>query len=182
MLDLSFKDQSKEIIRNYQHLSRKKRAILTSIVQPQASISTGEAGESSDSGALCHDKTAFTIPKANLMYSEQDIARSYLYANYMTGGPRCGHMSYLLPLMKGSQNSAINAAVNAVALAALSNIRLSPKTMLRAQHEYTTALSETNLALKDPSMCKRDDVLAAVVMLGIFEVSWPQMVNAMSTN
>lgn len=102
----------------------------------------------------------------------QEMARSYLYVNYMTGSPRCGYMSYLLPLIDGSRNSAVNAAVNAVALAALSNIRMSPKAMLQAQQEYTTALSKTNMALRDPVMCKRDDILAAVVMLGIFEVSW----------
>lgn len=116
------------------------------------------------------------------MYPEQEIARSYLYANYIIGGPRCGHMSYLLPLMERSRNSAVNAAVSAVALAALANIRLSPKTMLKAQQEYTTALSKTNLALKDPSMCKTDDILAAVVMLGMFEVSCAQHPNALLTN
>lgn len=140
---------------------------------PQTSISIRIPDDLAESRALCRDEAALSIPMANLVYPEHEVARSYLYVNYITGGPRCGYMSYLLPLMEGSQNSAVNVAVNAVALAALSNIRLSPKTMLRAQHEYTTALSKTNLALKDPSMCKRDDILAAVVMLGLFEVSWP---------
>jgi hypothetical protein len=116
---------------------------------------------------------ALIISRPNPEYPEQDIARSFLYVNYMTGGPRCGHMSYLLPLMEGSRNSAANAAVSAVALAALSNVRLSPKTMRKAQKEYTTALSLTNLALQDPIMCRTDDTLAAVVMLGTFEVSLP---------
>ncbi|UKZ73745.1 hypothetical protein TrVFT333_001395 [Trichoderma virens FT-333] len=170
LLDLNFKDQSKEVIRNYLLPARKKRRVSTSIVEHQTSISNRIPGDSGDSGALCGNKTTLTIPRADLVYPVQEIARSYLYVNYMTGGPHCGYMSYLLPLMKSSQNSAVNAAVNAVALAALSNIRLSPKTMLKAQQEYTTALSKTNLALKDPVMCKTDDVLAAVVMLGIFEV------------
>lgn len=122
------------------------------------------------------------VPRANPEYPEQEIARSFLYVNYMTGGPRCGHMTYLLPLMEGSQNSAANAAVSAVALASFSNIRLSPQTMRKAQQEYTTALSLTNLALQDPVMCKTDDTLAAVVMLGIFEVSAPQKANISLTN
>lgn len=84
--------------------------------------------------------------------------------------------------MEGSRNSAANAAVSAVALATLSNIRLAPKTMRKAQQEYTKALSMTNLALQDPLMCRTDDTLAAVVMLGIFEVSMPQNVNALPTN
>lgn len=80
-------------------------------------------------------------------------------------------MAYLLPLMKDAQNHALDAAVTAVALAALSNIHASPRTMLKAHVEYSAALSATNQALRDPEICKRDDVLAAVVMLGIFEVS-----------
>ncbi|KAJ5748232.1 uncharacterized protein N7511_009928 [Penicillium nucicola] len=87
----------------------------------------------------------------------------------MVGGPCGGHMSYLLPLMKENQSSAVNAALTAVGLAALSNIRLSPRMMLKARQEYTTALSQTNYALKDPLLSRRDDILAAVVLLGMFE-------------
>ncbi|KAJ6032055.1 hypothetical protein N7540_002787 [Penicillium herquei] len=42
--------------------------------------------------------------------------------------------------------------------------------MLKARHEYTKALSETNKALANVTMSKRDDTLAAVVLLGMFEV------------
>jgi hypothetical protein len=86
-------------------------------------------------------------------------------------------MTYLLPLIGNPRNSAVNAAVNAVSMAALSNIRLSPRTMLKAQREYTTALREINLALQDPIMCKRDDTLAAVDLLGLFEVRAAQSPN-----
>jgi hypothetical protein len=80
-------------------------------------------------------------------------------------------MSYLLPLIQNPQNAALNAALNAVGLAALSNIRMSPRMMLKARREYTTALSQTNHALRDPFLSKQDDTLAAVVLLGMFEVS-----------
>ncbi|PON22883.1 hypothetical protein TGAM01_v208138 [Trichoderma gamsii] len=170
LLDIKFKDQGEEVIRKYRPPARKKRPISTSsAVEPQPSVPSREPRDSDGSGALRLDKTASIISRPNPEYPEQDIARSFLYANYMTGGPRCGHMSYLLPLMESSRNSAANAAVNAVALAALSNIRLSPKTMRKAHQEYTTALSLTNLALQDPVMCRTDDTLAAVVMLGTFE-------------
>ncbi|KAK4081650.1 transcriptional regulator family: Fungal Specific TF [Trichoderma aggressivum f. europaeum] len=170
LLDLNFQDQSNDVIRNYKAPARKKRHVPTRVVKSQASVSTGVPVDPADHGPLCSDKTALIIPTATLVYSVEEIARSYLYVNYMTGGSRCSYMSYLLPLMENSQNSAVNAAVNAVALAALSNIRLSPNTMLKAQKEYTTALSKTNLALKDSVLCKTDGILAAVVMLGIFEV------------
>ncbi|KAF3072612.1 hypothetical protein CFAM422_005318 [Trichoderma lentiforme] len=170
LLDLNFQDQSNDVIRNYKVPARKKRPMSTRTVKSQTSVSTRVPEDPTDHGSLCSDKAAVIIPTATLVYPVEEIARSYLYVNYMTGGPRCSYMSYLLPLMEDSQNSAVNAAVNAVALAALSNIRLSPNTMLKAQKEYTTALSKTNSALKDPVLCKTDGILAAVVMLGIFEV------------
>ncbi|KAJ5614034.1 hypothetical protein N7528_007688 [Penicillium herquei] len=79
-------------------------------------------------------------------------------------------MAYLLPLITDPAHVAVNSALNAVGLAALSNIRLSPQMMLKARHEYTKALSETNKALANITMSKRDDTLAAVVLLGMFEV------------
>jgi tRNA U34 5-carboxymethylaminomethyl modifying GTPase MnmE/TrmE len=81
-------------------------------------------------------------------------------------------MSYLVPLIKDPRNFAVNAALNAVGLAALSNIRMSPQMMIKARREYTTALSHTNHALRDPIKSKQDDILAAVVLLGMFEVSY----------
>jgi hypothetical protein len=80
-------------------------------------------------------------------------------------------MSYLVPLIEDPQNFAVNSALNAVGLAALSNIRMSPQMMLKARREYTAALSHTNQALRDPIKSKQDDILAAVVLLGMFEVS-----------
>jgi hypothetical protein len=90
----------------------------------------------------------------------------------MSGGSRADHMSYLLPLIKDQRNSAVNTALNAVGLAALSNIRMSHQMMIKARRAYTMALSQTNQALRDPIKSKQDEILAAVVLLGTFEVSW----------
>ncbi|KAJ5273550.1 hypothetical protein N7478_008675 [Penicillium angulare] len=42
--------------------------------------------------------------------------------------------------------------------------------MLKARREYTKALSETNKGLADIATSDRDDILAAVVLLGMYEV------------
>lgn len=110
-------------------------------------------------------------PPSTPQYPVQELAKGYFFCNYMAGSPHSGHMSYLIPLVSDPQSSAINAALNAVGMAALSNIRMSPRMMLKARREYTTALSQTNHALRDPVLSKRDDTLAAVVLLGMFEVS-----------
>lgn len=155
-LELRFRDQNEEVIRKSQKPPRKKRTVNTT---PQV--------VESDS----YIQTVKPSPQAIPEFPTQELARGYLFCNYMAGGPHAGHMSYLLPLIQNPQNAALNAALNAVGLAALSNIRMSPQMMLKARREYTTALSQTNYALRDPVMSKRDDILAAVVLLGMFEVS-----------
>ena len=157
-----FQDQSEEVVRNYQRPVKKKcyparSATLTDATDAVPVLATSTS-------------TASSSPRS-LSPPVRDVARGYLFTNYMTGGPRTRYMAYLVPLISDVQNHALNAAVSAVALAALSNIHASPRTMVKAHVEYYTALCATNHALRDSEMCKRDDILAAVVMLGIFEVS-----------
>ncbi|KAK3936900.1 hypothetical protein QBC46DRAFT_461206 [Diplogelasinospora grovesii] len=92
------------------------------------------------------------------------------------GGTR-GFMDYLVPLMKSeSANSHLQHAFNACALASLGNrtnagggggstIDFAAK----AYNEYTKALSATNAALRDPEASRSDGLLAAVLLLGMFE-------------
>ncbi|EGX89625.1 C6 zinc finger domain protein [Cordyceps militaris CM01] len=106
-----------------------------------------------------------------IAYSVKEAARCHLVSNYMQPrSPKNGELSYLLPLVEmSSRHAAIEAAVNAVAMAAWANIRLSPKAMLKAQSEYTIALAETNKALRSTQGCKKDETLALVVLLSIYE-------------
>ncbi|KAJ5890220.1 hypothetical protein N7504_011030 [Penicillium tannophilum] len=153
-LDLGFRDQNDEVISRAQRSAQKKRsAALTPV-----------SVEESGSGTLSFS------PRNNVEFPVQDLAKGYFFSHYITGGLEGGHMSYLLPLIADPGNVAVNSALNAVGLAALSNIRLSPQMMLKARREYTNALSETNQALANTAMSKRDDTLAAVVLLGMFEV------------
>lgn len=157
-LDWNFRDQSEDVIRKSQQPARKKRTVATS------TTSTTSTSTSSVQNV--------PPPRNSLVYPIQELAKTHLFVNYMSGGPCGDHMSYLLPLMKDTRNSPVlSTALAAVGLAALSNIRLSPRMMLQARKEYTTALSQTNHALRDTVLSKRDDTLAAVVLLGMFEVS-----------
>ncbi|KAJ2971557.1 hypothetical protein NQ176_g7630 [Zarea fungicola] len=88
-----------------------------------------------------------------------------------SNSPRNSDLQYLLPVVETSpRHSAITTAVNVVALATWANVRLSPKAMLKAQSEYTIALAETNKALKCSVRCRKDETLALVVLLSIYEV------------
>ncbi|OQE41193.1 hypothetical protein PENCOP_c005G05795 [Penicillium coprophilum] len=154
-LDWNFRDQSEDVIRKSQQPARKKRIAATST--SRSSISTSSV-------------QTVTPPRNSLVYPVQELGKAHIFAKYMSGGPCGGHMSYLLPLMKGTRNSPVLTAMAAVGLAAMSNIRLSPRMMLQARKEYTAALSQTNHALRDPVLSKRDDTLAAVVLLSMFEI------------
>ncbi|CAI7630891.1 unnamed protein product [Penicillium glandicola] len=161
-LDWNFRDQSEDVIRKSQQSARKKRTAATST---SSTSSTSSASTASTSNAQN------VVPRNSLVYPVQELAKAHLFVNYMSGAPCGGHMSYLLPLMKDTRTSPVlTTALTAVGLAALSNIRLSPRMMLQARKEYTTALSQTNYALRDPVLSKGDDTLAAVVLLGMFEV------------
>ncbi|KAL2202621.1 hypothetical protein CC79DRAFT_1372786 [Sarocladium strictum] len=96
------------------------------------------------------------------------LARDYLLSSYVD--PRSRYMSYLAPLLGKCRSEGLDAAVTAVALASFSNIHASPNTMVKAHAEYASALRQTNKALNDAGQCATDQVLAAVIMLGMFEV------------
>jgi hypothetical protein len=61
-------------------------------------------------------------------------------------------------------------AINALGLAALANMKMSPALMMTAREEYTAALACTNQSLKDPVISQADSTLMAVMFLGMFEV------------
>jgi hypothetical protein len=167
-LDYGFYNQSEEVIRSYHERAKsndKKRPVSSS------AASDGSNENACDLANLATPPLTGSSPRRTLPQPVQDVARSYLFANYMTGGPRTGHMVYLVPLLESHPDHTLNAAVSAVALAAFSNLHASPKTMMKAHAEYATALRETNHSLRDPQLCKTDAVLATVIMLGMFEVS-----------
>lgn len=83
-------------------------------------------------------------------------------------------MDYLLPLMKSeSSHGHLQHAFNACSLAHLGNrVRSNSEDIPnRALAEYTKALSATHMALQDPELSKQDGTLAAVLLLGLYEVS-----------
>ncbi|KAK4194395.1 hypothetical protein QBC40DRAFT_319878 [Triangularia verruculosa] len=124
--------------------------------------------------ATCHFLSNFVlVPK-----QEQHAARGYNH--------------FLLPLLQqyGSsmgkeENMHLQYAFNACALASLGERYGAPGPgagggrvttgkereclLQRAAETYTKALRATNAALKDPVRCKEDGVLAAVLLLGMFE-------------
>ena len=84
-----------------------------------------------------------------------------------------GFLEYLLPLLRPEKlDMHLQHAFNACAMAHLNNRVNSGRERIgeKALMEYTRALRTTNNALRDPRLQKSDATLAAVLLLGMFEV------------
>ena len=102
-------------------------------------------------------------------------APCFFLANYTLppsdGGK--GYFDFLAPLMKTEgPNTQLSIAFQAVAMASLANRPNSRGRglMPQAMGQYAKALKATNLALQNPAQQKTDQTLAAILMLGFFEV------------
>lgn len=152
-LNLNFRDQNEKVMRKSQQQKARKQLGAVSTTTPTAAKSLASL-------SFSHDLACPTW----------QLARGYMYTNYMAESRNGSYLPCLATLTEAWPNSALPAAITAVGLAALANIHQCPRTMLEAREECTTAISLTNSALNEPTALKRDDVLAAVVMLSMFEV------------
>lgn len=107
----------------------------------------------------------------------EQLASCHFFSNFILvprQGCTRGFMDYLLPLMKDEKaNGHLQYAFNACSLAHLGNRVKSNGENIpnQALSEYTKALASTHKALKDPELSKTDGTLAAVLLLGLYEVS-----------
>lgn len=94
-----------------------------------------------------------------------------LYQYVLDGAKRSrGYLSHLKTICAVENNPAVMAAISALGLASLSNLNADTVLMIKARKEYTVALAAANEALCDPASMTADSTLAAVILLGMFEV------------
>jgi hypothetical protein len=121
-----------------------------------------------------NDMNLHGMSVANYSAWTYDVANSFVLNNYIledtVPGNGKGFLSYINNLRVTDNNPAINAAISALGLASLSNIEMAPGLMASARKEYATALRWTNSMLRDPTCSTADSTLAAVILLGMFEV------------
>jgi hypothetical protein len=89
-------------------------------------------------------------------------------------GSARGFMDYLIPVMKMDPDAVhLQHAFKACALASLGNRVSSDGVNFHEQSygEYAKALRATNIAIRDPKTSTSDSLLAAVLLLSLFEVS-----------
>ncbi|KAL8341318.1 hypothetical protein RB598_003319 [Gaeumannomyces tritici] len=170
--DLVFRNETKATERRAQKANRK------ALAQKQGPRPDAEA-DGRGSQALAHSRDPFSnqisVIVPNLAIPPEQHATCHFFANFVLvphqDGSR-GFMDYLVPMMKNeSSDSHLTHAFNACALASLGNKVTANGINFgeRALGAYTKALAQTNVALRDPEASKTDSILAAVLLLGLFE-------------
>jgi Fungal specific transcription factor domain len=98
----------------------------------------------------------------------------YFLSNYVLVpqlGTTRGHLSYVLPLLKGEPGGTqLSTSFTAVALASFGNRPGASHLLIRAREEYTKALNYVNKSLQNPATQKSDQTLASILLLGLYEV------------
>jgi hypothetical protein len=100
----------------------------------------------------------------------------YFLSNYVLVpqvGTTRGHLSYVLPLLKGEPGGTqLSTSFTAVALASFGNRPGASRLLPRARLEYIKALSYVNKSLQNPVTQKSNQTLASILLLGLYEVCY----------
>lgn len=122
------------------------------------------------------DMSNAIVPMGALTIPLEQQAPCFFVSNFVIA-PRLsarGYFDFLMPMLKNeSPNSHLSLAFSAVAMASLANrpnTRGQRVLFSQAIGQYAKALKATNLALQTPVHQKTDATLAAILMLGFFEV------------
>ncbi|OJZ91269.1 hypothetical protein ASPFODRAFT_57457 [Aspergillus luchuensis CBS 106.47] len=157
-LEYTFRDQSRDVIRKAQLKAERESKEIS---KRQKRTIKGNSNQM---------LTYSPSPSSSLSHPTAELAKGYIFVNYIAKGDLGAYMPYLSSLTNHLESSAVNDALTAAGLAALSNIHRSPQMMYTARKHYMTALSQTNNSLGNAHLRTRDETLATVVLLSMFEV------------
>ena len=182
--DLVFRNETQATERRARRAVNSKRAgSQISLATQQSSFSATSTDETSPERSPTliapnpdQDMSKAILPLGALSIPLEQQAPCFFVSNFVIA-PRLetrGYFDFLLPMLKSeSANSHLSLAFSAVAMASLANrpnTRGQRMLFSQAIGQYTKALKATNLALQTPAHQKTDATLAAILMLGFFEV------------
>ncbi|KAK5625573.1 hypothetical protein RRF57_001289 [Xylaria bambusicola] len=164
-----FRNETKATERRAQRANKKALAQKAEKQSPSPS-NTSSSFDATSSIAKTPESSVVASP----VFSVEEQATCHFISHFilMPRGGRVGHMDFLLPLLKQEgPDSHVQHAFNACALTFLNNRRgLGGRIWDRALNEYSMALARTNAALQNKETQQSDASLAAVLLLGMFEV------------
>ena len=102
-------------------------------------------------------------------------AECFFIANFVKiaeAGPGKGYLDFVIPLLNAPKPSrCLPLAFSAVSQAAFATYQHSPISLSKTRLRYLQALSQINMALRDPTQALDDSVVASVLLLAKFEAS-----------
>ncbi|KAF7505700.1 hypothetical protein GJ744_000549 [Endocarpon pusillum] len=175
-----FCDESSEVAHRAQlkQVFKLRRRALGSVNPSDSSEASSSSSSDSDGLyliSLCNKSSICSFEESSLPGAPRPSVETqgiqYFLANYVTSDvDSCsGHMQSLI-CWKTAQSKTLEVAMEAVGLAALSVRRSNPILMANARRQYALALRMTKSHLQDSAQCKQDDTMAAVRLLGFFEI------------
>lgn len=160
-------------------LNGKKANNQIIISNQQTVFSSGDGSSSIVSPDSDKETGLMRLESMPLSVPIEQQAPCYFLQNFVlastnaTDTPR-GYFDFLAPLMKNEgPEDHLTMAFTATSLASLAN---RPNTRARSEMKqmamasYAKALKATNIALQSPTLQKSDQTLAAILMLGFYEV------------
>jgi hypothetical protein len=106
--------------------------------------------------------------------SAEDQATSFFFGNYVAGREirnTCGNFQYLSTIYANQPvGIPLRQAIAAVGFAGLANFWKAPSIMAQANNAYCTALRLINTGLGNIEEAKSDQSVAAIMLLGLYEV------------
>lgn len=118
--------------------------------------------------------TGYDELQRQLSPSVSEVGRCFFWNNYVLEDIRSaqGWLDQLSPAEGSmSENPAVMMVIEAIGLASVANMQRVPALMATARKQYAEAVSRTNVMLSSLNESISDSTLAAVILLGMFEVS-----------
>lgn len=154
-----------------------KKALAQKLKQEEKNGSKASGGDKSTVD-IKPSKEMVELLLANPAIPVEEQAKCHFMSNFVLiprQGSTRGFLDFVVPLLRQEEGGDLHLrhAFAACALAHLNNRvnageqRIGEKALLA----YTKALNSTNTALRDPEAQKADGTLAAILLLGLFEVS-----------
>lgn len=184
--DLVFRNETKATERRARktpHSRRQQSQLIAFQLGESSSQVKNDEDESGDAimSGTKDEQALGSLSSQAMTISAEEQAPCYFVTNYVAPADQAskGHFDFLLPMMKNEPpDSHLAIAFSAVAMASLANRpnTRSKRLWNEAVFRYSKALKVTNLALQDPAQQKSDQTLAAVLMLGFYEVRRPAVI------
>ncbi|OHW98897.1 fungal specific transcription factor domain-containing protein [Colletotrichum incanum] len=164
LTDLLFRDERQRIRRRLADDNGRRPQPSTLTTPPDLSMAPKPH--------LCNPGARTSSPYFHLPHQPvEEMAASFFFSQYTTTGPPyCdSYQSWLTKTYLDSRpNHMVRSAIQAVGMAALSNVCHAPYLAFQAKGRYGQALKATNLALCNTSQAKEDSTLMAIMLLVLF--------------